>query len=182
MTDDLRAAVEALADETHPAPPPWPTSGDDYYKPRAAYERAAVLEFIEELFSRNLLATPAPEAATSYPGLRSGVCMGPDCTIPRKPGFPMHGPHDFIAGKPTPAPDLPTTGQADRDAGQVTDAMVEALAKDIHETATLAINTVYGTDDRHAYMGLRIAQKVTEGIPLPWGLASYRAPVEGVIE
>lgn len=28
------------------------------------------------------------------------VCTDPNCTIKRKPGFPMHGPHDFRAGKP----------------------------------------------------------------------------------
>lgn len=25
------------------------------------------------------------------------VCTDPDCQIPRKPGYPMHGPHDFRA-------------------------------------------------------------------------------------
>jgi hypothetical protein len=30
-------------------------------------------------------------------GLTGRICTDPDCTIPRKPGFPMHGPHDFRA-------------------------------------------------------------------------------------
>lgn len=29
------------------------------------------------------------------------VCTDPNCTIPRKPGFPMHGPHDFRASSVT---------------------------------------------------------------------------------
>lgn len=33
------------------------------------------------------------------PRLLPRVCADPRCTIPRKPGFPMHGPHDFIAGE-----------------------------------------------------------------------------------
>lgn len=30
-------------------------------------------------------------------GLSGPICTDPDCTIRRKPGFPMHGPHDFRA-------------------------------------------------------------------------------------
>lgn len=36
------------------------------------------------------------------------VCVDPDCPIPHKPGRPMHGPHDLIAGKGmASAADLP---------------------------------------------------------------------------
>jgi hypothetical protein len=31
-------------------------------------------------------------------GLDPRVCTDPDCAIPRKPGRPMHGPHDFRVG------------------------------------------------------------------------------------
>jgi hypothetical protein len=43
-----------------------------------------------------------------------------------------------------------------------------ALRDRIHEAATTALNSVYGTDDRHAYIGWRIAINVVNGTPLPW--------------
>lgn len=46
--------------------------------------------------------------------------------------------------------------------------VAKVLVPLIHELARTAINTVYGTDDRHAFMGLRIAQAAVAGTPLPW--------------
>jgi len=37
--------------------------------------------------------------------LTPAVCTDPTCTIRRRPGFPMHGPHDFRAARPAPEPD-----------------------------------------------------------------------------
>ena len=48
-------------------------------------------------------------------GLTGVVCTDPDCTIPRRPGFPMHGPHDFRARttRPTPPDENPRCGFID---------------------------------------------------------------------
>lgn len=43
-----------------------------------------------------------------------------------------------------------------------------ALLAAIREAATTALNSVYGTDDRHEYMALRIADSAVNGTPLPW--------------
>lgn len=43
-----------------------------------------------------------------------------------------------------------------------------AMLAAIQHAAMTAINSVYGTDDRHAYMALRIAENVIDGKPLPW--------------
>jgi ferredoxin len=39
--------------------------------------------------------------ATLTERLAGAICTDPDCTITRKPGRPMHGPHDFRARKAT---------------------------------------------------------------------------------
>lgn len=55
-------------------------------------------------------------------------------------------------------------------AEEMATALSDPLISRIHQAAEAAINSVYGTDDRHAYMGLRIAQRAVDGTPLPWKL------------
>ena len=64
-------------------------------------------------------------------------------------------------------PSVPTGGEHGTD-----------LRDRIHEAATTAINSAYGTDDRHAYMGWRIAINVVNGTPLPWSYLATRRETE----
>lgn len=50
---------------------------------------------------------------------------------------------------------------------------VEAAVRQAAETA---INSVYGTDDRHAYMAMKIADTAVRGTPLPWKYQAPRTP------
>lgn len=51
---------------------------------------------------RQLLAETEPAVAEIR--LTKAVCTDPACTIKTKPGRPKHGPHDFRAATPPPAP------------------------------------------------------------------------------
>lgn len=77
------------------------------------------------------------------------VCTDPDCTIKRRPGFPMHGPHDFRAATPaTPAtvspaarhtePTVVMTGCVDMDryaaaSNDGFDLAIEQVIEDLHD-------------------------------------------------
>lgn len=60
---------------------------------RAAEERTG--ESPGELLRQAFFGQAGTEAS---PGLLSAICTDPECTIPRKPGRPMHGPHIIRAG------------------------------------------------------------------------------------
>ena len=53
-------------------------------------------------------------------------------------------------------------------AEHVAEVVAGTLRARVHGAAETAINSVYGTDDRHSYMGLVIARKALDGTPLPW--------------
>lgn len=54
-----------------------------------------------------------------------------------------------------------------------------ARCEKIWDTARDVINAVYGTDDRHAFMALKIARHVVYGEPVPWDLARRADPAAG---
>lgn len=51
-------------------------------------------------------------------------------------------------------------------------ALVEKrrLHKRIREAVTTAVNSAYGTDDRHELLGAAVADLVVDEKPLPWDL------------
>jgi hypothetical protein len=75
-------------------------------------------------------------------------------------------PEDFLTkhGFPnTPAGDRMWTDLQD-----VLEVIKERHWLAVHENASVAINSVYGTDLRHSYMALRITRAAFDGEPLPW--------------
>lgn len=61
---------------------------------------AALTDAAADHFTCDVHPDERPLFEPPPPRLLAKVCTDPACTIPRKPGRPMHGPHDFRAGKP----------------------------------------------------------------------------------